>query len=334
MNIRIIGICGVLVALIGFIPCTVSALNPYPFHIKKSIKDSTLKSTESAFDIHFWMVGGDYGGLLTIYCNGKLIKSQLDSAGSREVVVPPGKYKFEFLYDGDSCKGGGMRTDSIEIDSGYRTYITMMFECNKYPVMWDKPVIYCYPEKPMKLNVKLKLSGDLKFTYPEYNKEGWNFLAQPDGTLQFNHKTHHYLFWEGESGIDWSSIDLGEGFVIRRAHLIPFFEKELAKMGLNSNEKEDFITYWGPRMTNYKKCYIHFLFTKECAQVAQLSIDPVPDNIFRLYMVWSPVDANNLYELKNQSIPSFDRTGFEVVEWGGSKAESLEPLLEKYFLYK
>ena len=172
------------------------------------------------------------------------------------------------------------------------------------------------------VNVKLQTEGQLLFTYPEY-KSGWEVKANPDGTLTTNGKTFSYLFWEGKTGIRKNDIDLTEGFVVSNSDLLGFFEEKLSAMGLSSKEQQDFITYWVPRMKDSKTNYIHFLFNHEFDKYAHLDSTPEPDQIFRVFMIWDPLEAEKQPHVKPQNIPSFTRKGFSVIEWGGSEMNDL-----------
>ena len=91
-------------------------------------------------------------------------------------------------------------------------------------------------------------------------------------------------------------------------------------MGLNQTEQEDFITYWCPIMLAYEYVKIHFLFNEDFDKYANLTINPKPDEVFRVFMLWSMV-VNDIDEsdFVPQKIPSFKRKGYTVVEWGGGK---------------
>ena len=50
---------------------------------------------------------------------------------------------------------------------------------------------------------------------------------------------------------------------------------------------------------------------------ARLTITPEPDSVLRVFMAWKPLEAP--VELPAQDLPVFSRSGFAVVEWGGSE---------------
>lgn len=51
------------------------------------------------------------------------------------------------------------------------------------------------------------------------------------------------------------------------------------------------------------------------AQTAQLSVDPAPDTLLRVFMAWKSV--GEAVEIPAQSLSAPERIGFTVVEWGG-----------------
>ncbi len=188
----------------------------------------------------------------------------------------------------------------------------------------DKPVIYLYPQQKTKVDIKLELKGELLFTYPTYNN-GWEIEANPDGTLKHKNKEYNYLFWEGKSIVKTYELNFTKGFVVETENLINFLEEKLTVMGLCSKEQQDYITYWYPRMSANKSNYIHFLFNEDYAKYAKLNIEPKPDNLFRVFMVWS--NAKDLVlatDMQEQEIPTMKRYGFTVVEWGGAEMNIID----------
>lgn len=176
-----------------------------------------------------------------------------------------------------------------------------------------KPVIYLYPEKETAVSVKLDLSGKLTCTYPAYNN-GWQVTAAPDGTLtDANRLAYNYLYWEGETNARW---DLSKGFCVRGADTAAFLEDALAKLGLNRREANEFIVYWLPLMQENPYNVISFQ-TDAYTDAARLDVSPAPDTVIRVFMTWQATDA--FQEIPSQTLTAPDRTGFTVVEWGGTE---------------
>ena len=178
-----------------------------------------------------------------------------------------------------------------------------------------KPVIYLYPEKEQEVNVKLDLDGKFTFTYPEYNN-GWNVTAKPDGTIISDGKEYSYLFWEGL--MPTFKPDFKEGFVIKGSESAEFLRETLSQMGLTPKEYNEFIVYWAPKLQENEYNKIYFA-EDDYTDEAKLEINPKPDSILRVFMVYEKADENTV--LPKQEIKPFERKGFTVVEWGGYLAE-------------
>ena len=180
----------------------------------------------------------------------------------------------------------------------------------------EKPVIYLYPTEQTDITVELRYDGVLAFSYPAYN-DGWSVTAYPDGTL-INHddnKEYSYLFWEGYSECDY---DLSSGFVIRGADTVRFLQEKLSYMGLMPREYNEFIVYWLPLMQN--NAYNLITFQNEAyTDKAELVVNPTPDNIIRVFMVFKPL--HKPINIDEQELRQFVRTGFTVIEWGGCRLQ-------------
>lgn len=182
------------------------------------------------------------------------------------------------------------------------------------PPLTGKPVIYLYPEKTQEISVKLAFNGTVDYTYPDYNN-GWRVKATPDGTLTNleDDSTHYYLFWEGTPNhIDW---DFSEGFVVKGEDAQTFLQDILPQMGLTPKEYNDFIVYWGPMLRQNKYNLITFA-TKQYEELATLDVDPKPDTVLKVHMVYKAIDTP--VSIRPQTFAPVERNGFTLVEWGGT----------------
>lgn len=211
---------------------------------------------------------------------------------------------------------------SLNVQGQHHHYFTVYFE-ESYDgmIMTEKPVIYLYPAEKMDMSVKVIPTGDFTFTYPEY-KDGWNVTAHPDGSIYVDSNKYNYLFWESQEKL----VDRfdNSGFIVAGSDVTPFLEEKLTEAGLNTREKTDFITFWAPRMIQYNNIFIQFLFTENCDQFASLDIQPKPDNIYRIYMLWHPKHGKDRINPVPQKIEKMDRSGFTVVEWGGQEIPAIK----------
>ncbi len=178
-----------------------------------------------------------------------------------------------------------------------------------------KPVIYLYPEEVTDVTVKLDYTGELTCVYPAY-EDGWRVTAHPDGTLVAeNGMAYNYLYWEGS---EQDLSDMSTGFCIPGEDTAVFLENALAKLGLNRREANEFIIYWLPLMEDNPYNLISFQ-GDTYTDAAKLDISPAPDTVIRVFMTWKPLEE--AVEIPAQVLSAPERSGFTVVEWGGSKVK-------------
>ncbi len=283
------------------------------YMIVKNEKDPSLKTNEAVFVFIFNDIPISSEIRASSNHQQKLINT--DSQGKYTYKTTPGKYIFQLFYNSEYFE---IYTDTIKIRPGFRIEIEVNFQSSVYPVIMDKPVIYCYPKERTDIHIELGLQGKMLFTYPMYN-QGWDITAYPDGTISANDIPYKYLFWEGETKINYQTTSWNEGSIVSKYELLSFMETSLIQMGMTSTEQQDFITYWYPLMAKNEKNYIHFVFNDEYNEYATININPVPDNMLRVYMLWMDATSVNESLLEKQKIPALKREGFTLVEWGGSE---------------
>lgn len=202
------------------------------------------------------------------------------------------------------------------VDSFYLGSYNSSKQYFEYRFLGDyaKPVIYLYPTVTTDVSVKIELQGRLDCTYPEYNN-GWNVTANPDGTLinKADGREYSYLYWEGKGNAIW---DLSKGFVVKGEDTIRFLQEKLEYLGLTSRELNEFIVYWLPLMKDNKYNLITFQ-TDVYENNARLHITPEPDSILRIFMAYKPLES--YIEIPEQQLSTFNRSGFSVIEWGGTE---------------
>ena len=183
------------------------------------------------------------------------------------------------------------------------------------PIGEEKPIIYIYPEEEMNVSVKLKNSSLITTSYPKYN-DGWNVLASPDGTLKDpeTNRSYYGLYYEGKN----NNVTMQEdGFIVKGEDTTLFLEEKLEILGLNEREINEFIIYWLPRLENNKYNYIRFETKEEIENYMPLEISPEPDTVIRVVMNFKALDEK--VKIKEQILTPIKRSGYTVVEWGGSE---------------
>ena len=192
-----------------------------------------------------------------------------------------------------------------------------------------KPVLYVYPEREQSLTVSLDVEGELGTVYPAPDTQettdrgtqaSWTVTASPDGTLSdASGRTYPYLFWDGPVRQESPQ----QGFVVAREDAVPFLEEKLALLGLTDKEAADFITFWAPRIRANEYTFVSFDASSYAQQVTYSFTDeagaPVePDTFIRVFVTIRAADANEVVTPQVFG-PTPTRTGFTVVEWGGTE---------------
>ena len=152
-------------------------------------------------------------------------------------------------------------------------------------------------------------------TYPDYG-DGWNVTALPDGTLYDKDGNEYYcLYWEGKGT---ALLNGGGGWCVKGEDTAVFLREKLLEIGLTPREANEFIIYWLPEMQNNAYNIITF-HTEDYALSVPLEVSPAPDTQIRVFMTFEPSEEE--VEIPPQDLPHYERNGFTLVEWGGSKAK-------------
>lgn len=210
-------------------------------------------------------------------------------------------------------------------------------ECEVYIRDWemmmivDKPVIYLYSDDDIETSIQLKTDLELTFTYPILENNAWNVNVTEKVIRSDNGRSYPYLFWEAKTEeLDYQRKgDALVGELIQTDSIVSYLENRLSKLGLNSTEQTDFITYWGPKMSSYNYVITQFNMDEVVEEMAALEVAPSPDSKRRVFMLFTGFDYKPSIEveLPKTDVKSFNRSGFTLLEWGGTEV-SKEKLLK------
>ncbi|MBR3368590.1 hypothetical protein IKG45_02240 [Candidatus Saccharibacteria bacterium] len=242
----------------------------------------------------------------------------------RNVSKNNGVVTIEIGYKG-SCGPCAIDTSIIlvEVKKGFAT-ATDVIETEEIqensshcdPGISYKPMIYIYPEEETIVNINLGRPELLTTTYPKYNVgTGWQVVARPDGTLkeQGSNREYYGLYWEGINSLKQKD----DGFIVAGEDTIDFLEEKLEILGLNEREANEFIIYWLPKMEHNKFNYIRFVTSEEIESEMPLEVYPEPKTLIRVLMEYKPL--NEKINIKEQKLERVSRSGYTVVEWGGTE---------------
>jgi internalin A len=129
-----------------------------------------------------------------------------------------------------------------------------------------------------------------------------------------------YLYWAGNIySQDYPVID--KGWIVEKKNIATFLQQKITEMGLNPQEKADFLDYWQPELIAKNTPYyrVSFLQTNELNELFPMQVTPQPDTTFRIFLDYTPLMAKPITLIQPQTLNKLTRNGFTMVEWGGLK---------------
>ncbi|KAF6748210.1 hypothetical protein DFP72DRAFT_1146391 [Ephemerocybe angulata] len=233
-----------------------------------------------------------------------------------------------------------------------------------------KPVIYLYPPTATRISATLCLVPEWEFSaiYPvvpakttEAGQElKWVVDAERSGTLTEvgTGLEVSYLYWEAETtakGLvspplslvlgattaeapfvpNQASLDSKDTVLLEVAKMTQYLDGALKALGLHVEARTSFITYWLPSLLKHDYVALRFLPQSVYERAAPLAIEPTPDVVARIFMLFKGVKANELpvwSEAFGRATEDVGRWAdvvgidlgkvrdaglFRVIEWGG-----------------
>ncbi|HSX09072.1 MAG TPA: hypothetical protein VLF93_02890 [Candidatus Saccharimonadales bacterium] len=179
----------------------------------------------------------------------------------------------------------------------------------------EKPVIYLYPTTPTYVDVQVKTSGQVVVSNPHYPQDGWkDVLAYSNGSLRYQGQDYSELFYESSVN---TFAQPQQGMTIPTSELSQRLPVLLDQLGLVGHEKEEFLSFWLPRLEALHSPYIFFSLINQSAKadIDSVTISPKPDTqiAFIAYFKRASVPSEDTLKLP----PTPKRQGFVSVEWGG-----------------
>lgn len=179
-----------------------------------------------------------------------------------------------------------------------------------------KPNIYLYPETTTDISVIFDSPELLLTVIPDYNN-GWFAIVSPDGNMIVDGQNYGYLFYESMTG-DYV-MQKEKGFIVPVENREEFFNFIASYYGFNEQETYDFTTFWCSRLDSDKEYVMYPQLTDTIDILMPVKINPVPDNIFRVWFLF--YENNEDINLEQPESVLASREGYEMVEWGGIVAD-------------
>ncbi|KAG8823706.1 hypothetical protein FRC17_009250 [Serendipita sp. 399] len=245
---------------------------------------------------------------------------------------------------------------------------------------WRKPVIYVYSPSPSQVHLSLRLIPSWSFSaiYPvkavKKTAQGevveWNVTTtKEDGTL-VDVETEveiAYLYWEALSNPrsrnevtppnsrpstppsdalleefepEKPAIDNQNSVVFSIFQIPKYLDEVLLALGLHTEARTSFITFWLPDMLKYPSIALRFLPQTVYEKAAPLTVQPTPTMTTRIFMIWRGISTDEIGEdgpwakaiLRGRTMDlrewrdivgttgivlKNEKDGLRVLEWGG-----------------
>ncbi|XOV67358.1 MAG: hypothetical protein ACFHU9_17215 [Fluviicola sp.] len=284
------------------------------FDLTDSTYNAGLRADQAVYHFDFTNLLPEDSNAMVHYSVDSSEYRQALQKGRLSVATTPGTHRFQMYINSNYTETFSpfLRIEP-QVELTYSVGLAQLIPGDR--IITFKPVIYLYPEQTTNVSVALNIHhGKSPFYYPEY-KGKWECTANPEGNLEVDGNDYRYLFWEAEQADHLSEIDVNEGFVVPGSDAVSFLEEKLKHVGFTSEERADFITFWGPKLAANENNLVHFEWNESCNKFADLNISPEPDHIYRFYIFLTALDSK--IAISPQTLPVFNREGFVALEWGG-----------------
>ncbi|PBK81589.1 hypothetical protein ARMGADRAFT_1144165 [Armillaria gallica] len=229
-----------------------------------------------------------------------------------------------------------------------------------------KPVIYLFSPQPVHSTVRVSLVNAWSFSsvYPSVPIKAtelgqsitWDVNTHEDHSMTTTTGTRvSYLFWEAEANRGASppspppsprnivvpfdplfpQVNNENSVVLRASQAAEYLDKALSALCLHVEARTSFITYWLPSILKHEYVALHFLPQASYEHAAPLDVEPKPDIVTRVFMLFTRVCEDELVEWEGALTRAFesadiwkgivgvdghkanDERLFRVLEWGG-----------------
>ncbi|KAF7295970.1 Ubiquitin-domain-containing protein [Mycena kentingensis (nom. inval.)] len=214
-----------------------------------------------------------------------------------------------------------------------------------------KPVVYLFSPESIAASVEVALGPvwSLSHLYPRPASASaqsvkWQVKTHPDGNLTDlkSGVDVAYLFWEADvhegrppttDAFDPANCacDATNSVLVPTEGIATYLNKVLTSLGLHTEAKTSFITYWLPHFAGHDNIALRFVPQVDYEKAAALTVEPAPDVVTRVCMLFTGVsneevarwsgletrDGDYWKDIVGVDVQRVHDTSlFRVLEWG------------------
>jgi hypothetical protein len=187
------------------------------------------------------------------------------------------------------------------------------------------PVLYLQTPATTELVLRLKLTGKVEPALPPYPTYGWNLRIEAGGQITDLVDGKQYQTLHYHLAVRPPTWKIDSGSIVSRQEYAHFLRGNLAALGAQTHEINDFIAYWIPVLWQHRYLKIYFALEYQrkndthtnsnghlLRQWGGLEANPTPEGLFRIVLLFQPVEKP--YPIPRQTLPPLQRKGVSVLE--------------------
>ncbi len=185
------------------------------------------------------------------------------------------------------------------------------------------PSLYVYSSTAKNVHVELNPLGGIAFAQPALSAlQGWNFITQPDGTLEFgNNVINNRAYYEYNKKTLTEALEKTQfeekGYVVKKEELLTLFATKISlKMGLSKAQNNDLISEIKRELHVLGSSHVKIVLLPRAIldKYLPVSLSPAPKNFYRYFFIIEPASDEEF--LTEPEFSPIQKSEYFAVETG------------------